>query len=182
MEIITLTLKAIKGINDLVKAKDEVVWNKEQCKRLLERLEALISPLEKIKTKADPSQRQLVTNIAVTIERALEFVHEFRHKKSIFKWLKRKDYKDDFKSLHEQVSQHVMDLNLSETALISDDLRIAIENAEKTDEDHLEELLEGMADQIQENHHEQKDLMRAMQEGFGEKIELSKVPSPSLIQ
>ena len=45
-----------------------------------------------------------------TIERASEFVQEFRQKKSIFKWLKRNDYKDDFQSLHEQVSQHVNDL------------------------------------------------------------------------
>ena len=67
MDVISLTLKAIKGINDLMKAWDEVVWNKEQCKRLLERLQALSSPLEKIKTKADPSQRQLVTNIVVTM-------------------------------------------------------------------------------------------------------------------
>ena len=126
MEIITLTLKAIQGINDLLKAREEVVWNKEQCKRLLERLQALISPLEKIKTKADPSQQPLVTNIVQTIARASEFVQEFRQKKSIFKWLKRKDYKDDFQSLHEQVSQHVNDLNLGETVLIGEELHIAM--------------------------------------------------------
>ena len=78
MEIITLTLKAIQGINDLLKAREEVVWNKEQCKRLLERLQALISPLEKIKAKADPSQQPLVANIVQTIERASEFVQRCR--------------------------------------------------------------------------------------------------------
>ena len=174
MEIITLTLKAIHGINDLLKAREEVVWNKEQCKRLLERLQALISPLEKIKTKADPSQQPLVTTIVQTIERASEFVQEFRQKKSIFKWLKRKDYKDDFQSLHEQVSQHVNDLNLGETVLIGEELHIAIKNAEKADENHLHELLEGIADQIEENHHEQTDMIRAMREGFGEEFKTVK--------
>lgn len=174
MEIITLTLKAIQGINDLLKAREEVVWNKEQCKRLLERLQALISPLEKIKAKADPSQQPLVANIVQTIERASEFVQEFRQKKSIFKWLKRKDYKDDFQSLHEQVSQHVNDLNLGETVLIGEELHIAIKNAEKADENHLHELLEGIADQIEENHHEQTDMIRAMREGFGEEFKTVK--------
>ena len=172
MDVVSLALQAITVINTLMEMREEVVWNKEQCKRLLNRIDGLLSPIEKIKNKTPPDvgQQQLLENILSTIESATAFVQEFRHKKSIFKVLKRNDYKDEFKSLHEQVSQHVMDLNLGETALIGEELHTAIENAEKADDEHLEELLEGMADQIQDNHHEQTNLMKAMQEGFGEEF------------
>ena len=115
-------IKAISAIEALMKMRKDIVWNKEQCKRLFERIDGLKPAIEKIKKEGDARQRQLVTNIVKTIEQATEFVLDFHHKKRIFKWLKRKDYKDDFQSLHEQVSQHVNDLNLGETVLIGEDV------------------------------------------------------------
>jgi hypothetical protein len=130
MDVVSLALQAITVINTLMEMREEVVWNKDECKRLLNRIDGLLSPIEKIKNRIPPDvgQQQLLENIVVTIERASEFVQEFRHKKSIYKWLKRKNYKDDFKSFHEQVSQHVSDLNLGETAHIGEELHIAFEN------------------------------------------------------
>ena len=63
MEIDALTQKVIHDINDLVKVQNEVVWNREQSKSLVERLQTLIPHLEEIKTNADPSQQPLVANI-----------------------------------------------------------------------------------------------------------------------
>ena len=175
MDILSLVLNAIKGINELAKMREDVVWNKEQCKRLLQRIDGLKTPLEMLKDKKHPDagQQERLVSVVSTIERATAFVRDFTQKKSIFKWLKRKDYKDEFKSFHEEVSQHVGDLTLGETVSISIS-QTAIENAEKADEDHLEELLEGMegmaeqlanmTDQLQDNHGEQSNVLKAIRE------------------
>jgi hypothetical protein len=132
-------------------------------------LRHLKSPIEKIKNKESPDEghQQLLDNIITTIRNATDFMIQFWEKRAIFQILRRNDYKEDFKTFHEEVSQHVGDLNLSETVIVGEELQAAIKSAEKADEEHLQDLLEGMMEQLNDNHHEQTNLMKEMQEGFG---------------
>ena len=172
MDVITLSSMALNAIVALINMRDEFVWNKEQCERLVSRIDGLKSPIEKIKNKESPDEghQQLLDNIISTIKNATDFMIQFREKRAIFQILRRKDYKEDFKTFHEEVSQHVGDLNLSETVIVGEELQAAIKSAEKADEEHLQELLEGMMEQLNDNHHEQTTLMKEMQEGFGMKF------------
>ena len=74
--------------------REEMVCYKEQCKRLLNRIDGLLSPIEKIKNRIPPDvgQEQLLENILATIDSVTEFVRKFRQKNTIFKVLKRNDY------------------------------------------------------------------------------------------
>ena len=82
MDPVSLAFRAASVTNSLLTMREEVLWNKAESKRLLKRIEGLLIPLEKIKSRSAPiaSQKQLLMNILVTIEDATEFLSEFRQK------------------------------------------------------------------------------------------------------
>ena len=181
MDLVSTTISAIGAINTLVAVYNEVMYNREQCARLVERIEGLRSPLNTIKNKNPPDagQHKLLQNILATVQKAVEFVGQFQKKnKSILRGalevFKRKDYSVEFKVLHEEVTQHVGDLQLSETVLAGGKLANIMEKAKRADDEHLANVLVEMSDQLEkldDNQLEQKKMIREMEEALGERLE-----------
>ena len=158
MDPISLITEASRLIDALVKMKDDLKHNKDECRRLLGRIQGLEAPLDKIKQKEpqDVSQQPLLKNVLITLEEATEFVGKFRKRSSIWKIIWREDYKKDFEMFHKRVNNHVSDLNLGEAVRIHDEL-------------------EGMADQLVRNEGNQQAqmvILKEIQRALGEQVTL----------
>jgi len=126
MDAIKVIVETLRLINSLRNIQNDILWNEDECQRLLDRIQGLSGPLERIQKKCEDDEKlpednkveleKQLQNMLRTVKKSKKFVAQFQRKKTmtgrIYRFLMRKDIGADFESLHTELVQHVADLTL----------------------------------------------------------------------
>ncbi|CAF4702168.1 unnamed protein product, partial [Rotaria socialis] len=139
------------------KTVEDVKANKQQCKRLGERIDA-ISQCLKLLNYRDLKRseiKQLLDNFCKCVQECLDFITQFKEKTCLVRVFKNQNHKEQFQELNFQLSQCANDLSLGINLKQLFDVKID-ENDQKTDlktiESKIDEIAQGMGQMKEEQY------------------------------
>ncbi|CAF2841930.1 unnamed protein product [Rotaria sp. Silwood2] len=169
----TAILKVIFQVASVIQETvKEVKANQKQCKRLAERIDAIILTLKSMNNQAlqRPELQKSLDNYHTCIEQCLEFVTQFKDETSWFsKVFKNQNYKEKFEELNLQLTQYATDFNLSINLKQIFDPKLD-ENDQKTDLNTIQCKLDEIASLMAQKQDEQLRQCKGIEENIVQRL------------